>query len=59
MAKKKRNRKSIKNNGYKLEELGITLPDDLREGKEDESRIFGKNYYELEDIKLLERNKKK
>ena len=43
----------------KLEELGITLPDDLREGKEDESRIFGKNYYELEDIKLLERNKKK
>lgn len=31
MAKKKRNRKSIKNNGYTLEELGIQKDDITKE----------------------------
>lgn len=32
----------------KLDELNITLPDKFREGKKDEARIFGDNYYDLE-----------
>lgn len=33
----------------KLEELNITLPDKFKEGKKSEARIFGNNYYDLED----------
>lgn len=33
----------------KLEELNISLPDIQREGKQDEARIYGKNYYDLLD----------
>ena len=32
----------------KLDELNITLPDKLREGKKDEARIYGNTYYDLE-----------
>ena len=38
----------------KLDELNITLPDKAREGNEDEARIFGDTYYDLErDIEDL------
>ena len=40
-----------------LYRLDITLPDKWREGEEDEARIFGDTYYELED-KIVERLKK-
>lgn len=40
-----------------LDRLDITLPDKWREGEEDEARIFGDVYYELED-KIVERLKK-
>lgn len=32
----------------KLDELDISLPDKDREGNEDEARIFGSTYYDLE-----------
>lgn len=32
-----------------LDRLDITLPDKWREGEEDEARIFGDTYYELEE----------
>ena len=37
-----------------LDRLDITLPDQWREGEEDEARIFGDTYYELEN-KIVER----
>ena len=37
-----------------LDRLNITLPDKWREGEEDEARIFGDTYYELEN-KIVER----
>ena len=37
-----------------LDRLDITLPDEWREGEEDEARIFGATYYELEN-KIVER----
>ena len=37
-----------------LDSLDITLPDKWREGEEDEARIFGDAYYELEN-KIVER----
>ena len=37
-----------------LDRLDITLPDEWREGDEDEARIFGDTYYELEN-KIIER----
>lgn len=37
-----------------LDRLDITLPDKWREGEEDEARIFGDTYYELEN-KIIER----
>ena len=40
-----------------LDRLDITLPDKWREGEEDEARIFGDAYYELEN-KIVERLKK-
>ena len=40
-----------------LDSLDITLPDKWREGEEDEARIFGDTYYELEN-KIIERLKK-
>ena len=40
-----------------LDKLDITLPDKWREGEEDEARIFGDAYYELED-KIVERLKR-
>lgn len=40
-----------------LDRLDITLPDKWREGEEDEARIFGDVYYELEN-KIVERLKK-
>lgn len=40
-----------------LNRLDITLPDKWREGEEDEARIFGDTYYELES-KIVERLKK-
>ena len=40
-----------------LDRLDITLPDEWREGEEDEARIFGDTYYELEN-KIIERLKK-
>jgi len=44
----------------KLEELNVTLPNSDREGKDDEARIFGSDYYDLEDkvAELLRNNKK-
>ena len=41
-----------------LDRLDITLPDKWREGEEDEARIFGDTYYELENkiIEILKRN---
>ena len=41
-----------------LDRLDITLPDKWREGEEDEARIFGDTYYELEN-KIVERLRKK
>ena len=40
-----------------LERLDITIPDKWREGEEDEARIFGDTYYELEN-KIVERLRK-
>ena len=40
-----------------LDRLDITLPDKWREGEEDEARIFGDVYYELEN-KIVERLRK-
>ena len=40
-----------------LDRLDIALPDKWREGEEDEARIFGDTYYELEN-KIIERLKK-
>lgn len=40
-----------------LDRLDITLPDKWRDGEEDEARIFGDTYYELES-KIVERLKK-
>ena len=40
-----------------LDKLDITLPDEWREGEEDEARIFGDTYYELEN-KIIERLRK-
>lgn len=33
----------------KLEELNISLPDRERVGTDDEARIYGQTYFELED----------
>ena len=40
-----------------LDRLDITLPDKWRQGEEDEARIFGDTYYELE-AKIIERLRK-
>ena len=40
-----------------LDELDITLPDKWRADEEDEARIFGDTYYELEN-KIVERLRK-
>ena len=40
-----------------LDRLDITIPDKWREGEEDEARIFGDTYYELEN-QIVERLKK-
>lgn len=40
-----------------LDRFDITLPDKWREGEEDEARIFGDTYYELEN-KIVERLRK-
>lgn len=40
-----------------LNRLDITIPDKWREGEEDEARIFGDTYYELEE-KIIERLRK-
>ena len=40
-----------------LDRLDITLPDKWRKGEEDEARIFGDAYYELEN-KIVERLRK-
>lgn len=40
-----------------LDKLNITLPDKWRSGEEDEARIFGDTYYELEN-KIVERLRK-
>lgn len=40
-----------------LDRLDITLPDKWRKGEEDEAKIFGDSYYELEN-KIVERMKK-
>ena len=40
-----------------LDRFDITLPDKWREGEEDEARIFGDTYYELEN-KIVERLKR-
>ena len=40
-----------------LDRLDVTLPDKWREGEEDEARIFGDAYYELEN-KIVERLRK-
>lgn len=41
-----------------LDRLDITIPDQWREGEENEARIFGDTYYELEN-KIVERLRKK
>ena len=53
MAKKKRNRKSIKNNGYKLEELGIQKDDIIKEELID---IYAEAYYKA--LKRMSQSKK-
>lgn len=40
-----------------LNRLDITIPDKWREGEEDEARIFGDTYYELES-KIVEKLRK-
>ena len=40
-----------------LDRLDITIPDKWREGEENEARIFGDAYYELEN-KIVERLRK-
>lgn len=40
-----------------LDHFDITLPDKWREGEEDEARIFGDAYYELEN-RIVERLRK-
>ena len=40
-----------------LDRLDITIPDKWRDGEEDEARIFGDTYYELEN-KIVERLRK-
>ena len=40
-----------------LDKLDIALPDEWREGEEDEARIFGDTYYGLES-KIVERLRK-
>ena len=40
-----------------LDRLDITIPDKWREGEEDEARIFGDTYYELES-KIVEKLRK-
>lgn len=40
-----------------LDRLDVTLPDEWRQGEEDEARIFGDTYYELES-KIVERLRK-
>jgi hypothetical protein len=40
-----------------LDELDITLPDKWRADEEDEARIFGDTYYDLEN-KIVERLRK-
>ena len=40
-----------------LDRLDITLPDKWREGEEDEARIFGDTYYELQS-KIVEKLRK-
>ena len=40
-----------------LDRLDITIPDEWREGEENEARIFGDTYYELEN-KIVERLKR-
>ena len=40
-----------------LDRLDITIPDQWRDGEEDEARIFGDTYYELEN-KIVERLRK-
>lgn len=40
-----------------LDRLDITIPDKWREGEENETRIFGDTYYELEN-KIVERLRK-
>ena len=40
-----------------LDRFAITLPDEWREGEEDEARIFGDTYYDLEN-KIVERLRK-
>ena len=40
-----------------LDRLDITIPDKWREGEENEARIFGDTYYELEN-KIVERLRK-
>lgn len=40
-----------------LDRFDITIPDKWREGEEDEARIFGDTYYELEN-KIVERLRK-
>ena len=40
-----------------LDRLDITIPDKWRDGEEDEARIFGDTYYELEN-KIIERLRK-
>lgn len=40
-----------------LDRFDITLPDKWREGEEDEARIFGDTYYELES-KIVEKLRK-
>ena len=40
-----------------LERKNITIPSDDREGREEEARLYGSEYYELEDriVEILER----
>ena len=39
-----------------LDEYNIKIPDEFREGNEDEACLYGENYYRLEDaiIRILE-----
>lgn len=33
-----------------LDEYNIDIPDEFREGEESEARLYGENYYKLEDL---------